>query len=134
MTPTSLRICVAGALLLPVALAAQTTSADGMTLDQFRAAARPRMMALDSNGDGRISEKEFEARPGAPKATGRRAKLAGRIFGRLDTNDDGALDSGEMDAMLAKRFERMDTDGNGTLSAAEREAARGRLEGMMDRG
>jgi hypothetical protein len=129
-------LAIAGALALPAVLSAQTASpppAGGMTLAQFQSAARQRMMALDVDGDGKISEKEFAARPGAAKATGRRAKMADRIFDRLDANKDGALDKGEIDAMLAKRFERMDTDKDGTLSAAERAAARDRLQGMMDR-
>jgi Ca2+-binding EF-hand superfamily protein len=90
------------------------------------------MMALDVDGDGKISKAEFAARPGAARATGRRAKMADRIFDMLDTNKDGALDKSEIDAMLAKRFERMDTDKDGTLSTAERAAARERLKGMMD--
>lgn len=125
-----------GALALPAALSAQTPgqpTAAGMTLGQFQSAGRQRLMALDGDGDGRISAKEYAARPNAAQATGRRAKMADRIFARLDTNKDGALDKGEIDAMLAKRFERMDTDKDGTLSAAERTAARDRLQGMMDR-
>lgn len=134
MSPLNVRFLVAGALLLPVALAAQTGApGSGVTLAQFQAAARQRLMMLDTDGDGRISEKEYDARPGAAKATGRRAKLAGRIFDRLDTSKDGALDKSEIDAMLATRFQRMDTNKDGLLSVAERDAARSRLEGMMDR-
>lgn len=134
MNPMNVRYLVAGALLAPVALAAQTTPpAAGMSLADFQSTARGRMMALDVDGDGKISAKEFAARPGAAKATGRRAKFADRIFDRLDTNKDGALDKGEIDAMLATRFQRMDTDKDGILSTAERDAARERLGGMMAR-
>ncbi|QJU58964.1 signal transduction protein [Sphingomonas sp. AP4-R1] len=134
MNPLNVRFLVAGLLLLPVALTAQTAPlAAGMSLADFQSAGRSRMMALDVDGDGKISAKEFAARPGAAKAKGRMAKFADRMFDRLDTNKDGALDKGEIDAMLATRFQRMDTDKDGILSAAEREAARERLSGMMAR-
>ncbi|MBV2149867.1 signal transduction protein [Sphingobium sp. AS12] len=95
----------------------------GMALADFQSAGRARLMQADTNGDGRIARAEWTARPrGATNAKGDPA----RMFDRLDTNKDGALDQGEIDALLAHRFARMDANRDGTLTAEERQAARGR--------
>lgn len=114
------------AALLPAAAMAQAGPADGMTLDQYMARALPRMMAADTDGDGRISKAEAEAmgRGGGE-----------RIFDRADANHDGILDKAEIQAALARRFQRMDANGDGVVTAEERAARRGRAGGPRgDRG
>lgn len=101
------------------ALAAQQPDpAGGVTLQQFVEKQEARIMAADSDGDGKVSQAEFEA---AMKSG--RGDPAAR-FARLDTNHDGMLDKGEIDAMLAMRFHRLDTNGDGILTTQERMAAR----------
>jgi hypothetical protein len=108
--------------------------AGGTTFDQWSVHARERLMALDTNHDGKISKDEFAARAAmmghhrkddatadanAPKSDG------ARMFTRLDTNHDGYLDAAEINAMLARRFARQDANHDGVLTPDERHAMRG---------
>jgi len=107
--------------------------ADGVSFDPWAARARERLMALDTDHDGKISKDEFAARgpmmgrregsaepsAGTPRADG------SRMFDRLDANHDGYLDTTEINAMLARRFARMDANHDGMLTADERHAMRG---------
>jgi Ca2+-binding EF-hand superfamily protein len=110
-------------------------AAAGMSFDQWSVHARERLMALDTDHDGKISKDEFAARgammghhrkggagedANAPKPDG------GRMFTRLDTNNDGYLDTTEINAMLASRFARQDANHDGVLTAEERHAMRER--------
>jgi Ca2+-binding EF-hand superfamily protein len=131
------RHIVAAALLgLAGAALAQTpppAPADGVSFDAWAARARERLMALDTDHDGKISKDEFAARgpmmgrregsaepsAGTPRADG------SRMFDRLDANHDGYLDTTEINAMLARRFARMDANHDGMLTADERHAMRG---------
>lgn len=118
---------------LSIALAtgaqAQTRSTGGdangdgrLSLAEFQAVQGQRMMRLDSDGDGRISAAEWSAMPRGAKA--KPAADPARAFGRLDRNNDGALDRGEVDSTLARRFARLDADKDGQLTAAERQASK----------
>lgn len=49
-----------------------------------------------------------------------------RLFQRIDTSRDGAIDKGELEAAMAKRFARLDANRDGSLDRAEVEAARER--------
>lgn len=139
------------ALLLPVAgpafaqvAAPPPAPADqasgGMTLGQFQAAQAQRMMAADTDGDGRISQAEWIAQSDARRASGGHAYGGGggggvggggggydpaRGFARIDTNGDGFIDRTELDAASAERFRRMDLNGDGILTPDERAAMRG---------
>jgi Ca2+-binding EF-hand superfamily protein len=134
-------LVTAAALGLAAAAIAQTASppassaaADGMSFEAWAAGARARLMALDTDHDGRISKDEMAAGGGM---MGRRAAAnpsAGgdaprrdpaRMFERMDTNNDGYLDAAEINAMLARRFARMDANHDGVLTADERGAMRG---------
>ena len=61
---------------------------------------------------------------GEGAAPDRTARLE-RQFQRFDTNHDGSLDAGEIDAMLATRFAHMDTNHDGIVTPEERQAAHG---------
>lgn len=128
------RLPLAAALLgLATAAVAQTPPApapsDGTSFETWAAKARERMMALDTDHDGRISKDEFAARAGmmggrrgggdAPKRDG------SRMFDRFDANHDGFLDATEINAVLARRFARMDANRDGMLTPDERHAMHG---------
>ena len=131
-------ILAAAAIGLAVAAGAQTPpapAADDAAFETWAAHARERLMALDTNHDGKISKDEFAARaamsghhqeggsdaarPDGPKHGG------ARMFDRADTNQDGVLDATEINAMLAHRFARMDANHDGVLTPDERHAMRG---------
>ncbi|WP_420136478.1 EF-hand domain-containing protein [Sphingomonas sp.] len=89
-----------------------------ITLQEFVERHARRLMAADSNGDGKITQAEFLA-----ASQGGRGDPAKR-FARMDLNGDGVLDRSEIEAMLTQRFKHMDTNGDGVLTADERAAAR----------
>ncbi|MBW8754965.1 MAG: signal transduction protein [Sphingomonadales bacterium] len=119
------------AFFLLAALASPALSADeaaagaGMSLADFQAASRTRMMQADADHDGRLSATELSAAAAMRSGGGG----GGRMFKMLDGNGDGFLDTSELDAMSARRFGRMDADGDGKVTAAEREASRGQRHG-----
>ncbi|MDI1251958.1 hypothetical protein [Thermomonas sp.] len=89
-----------------------------------------RMMALDTDKDGRISRAEAEAGKG---------KLAGR-FDQMDVNKDGYLDRADMQARMTQQraefFKGADANHDGALTRAEFDAfkpdGRGMRHGMDD--
>ena len=131
-----LGLATAAAAQTPPAPAA-TPAADGVSFETWAAKARERLMALDTDHDGRISKEEFAARAGmmgghrhgggnGDSADGQAPKYDGaRMFGRFDTNHDGYLDAAEINAILARRFARMDANHDGVLTEDERHAMRG---------
>lgn len=85
----------------------------GITRDAFVARQMGRIMAADTDGDGRVSKAELTA------------MMAGRgdpdrQFARMDSNGDGYLDKAEITAALTERFNRMDRNGDGVLTPDER--------------
>jgi hypothetical protein len=125
--PPFARIATLAVLLAPVGACAQSPANQqapgghgggaGMSFQQFEARRMGRLMAMDTDGDRRISRAEFLA--GQQSGKGDPAQR----FQRLDANGDGFVDRGEIDAMLKRRFDRMDADHNGTVTAVERAAA-----------
>jgi Ca2+-binding EF-hand superfamily protein len=113
-----------------------------MTRDEAMAQADARFDRMDANKDGKLTADEMRPRrpmgdasatPPAPPPTDGAAPPAGsagpggrgeRMFARLDTNGDGAIDREEFRAQAAQRFDRMDTNKDGKIDAAERQAAR----------
>jgi len=131
-----LGLATAAAAQTPPAPAAAPT-ADGISFDAWAAKARERLMALDTDHDGRISKDEFAARAGMMGGHHREGGNGGaadaqapkhdgsRMFDRFDTNHDGYLDATEINAILARRFARMDANHDGVLTEDERHAMRG---------
>jgi Ca2+-binding EF-hand superfamily protein len=67
------------------------------------------------------------ALPLTVNAASAQSLVMSRVFDRVDTNRDGAIDRGEFEAAMAKRFARLDTNGDGHLDRGEIEAARERV-------
>ena len=124
---------MAGTAFAQTPPAAPTTQAEGISFDAWAARARERLMALDTDHDGKISKQEFAARGpvmgrrdgAAEPNAGSAAPDGSRMFDRLDANHDGSLDATEINALLARRFARMDVNHDGMLTADERRAMRG---------
>ena len=125
------RTALAVAMLSPTAACAkpadqtsasthQTTTAGGVTLQTFVARHEKKLLADDTDGDGKVSRAEYMA--AAKSGRGDPA----RRFAKIDQNGDGMLDEAEIDAMLTRRFKRQDTNGDGMLSADERAGAHAR--------
>ncbi len=97
----------------------------GVTLEQFLKRQTDRMMAADTDGDGKVSraERAAMATTGAKKGSAKGGRDPSRAFDRMDLNHDGYLDKAEITAALTKRFHRMDRNGDGVLTAEERMAA-----------
>jgi Ca2+-binding EF-hand superfamily protein len=107
-------------------------AADGVSFDAWAVRARERLMARDTNHDGKISKDEMAAAGGmgrrpadAPAGGAEAPRGPSRMFERMDANQDGYLDTAEINAMLARRFARMDANHDGVLTADERGAMRG---------
>ena len=87
--------------------------AKALTQEQFIDRTRGRLLAADTDGDGRISEAEMA---GVAHGRGNPSKH----FRRLDENQDGYIDKAEMQAAMKRRFARMDRDGDGLIQPHER--------------
>ena len=126
------RIALAVAVLSPTAACAKpagqaapskretTAKAAGISLSAFVARHEKKLLATDTDGDGKVSRVEFLVAAKAGKAD------PAKRFAKFDADRDGVLDKFEIDAMLSRRFKRQDTNGDGLLDAAERTAAHAR--------
>jgi hypothetical protein len=91
----------------------------GMSLDQFLSRQTSRIMAADTDGDGKVSRAEMAA-------AAKNGRDPSRRFDAMDTNHDGMLDANEIRAALTRRFHRLDRNGDGMLTPDERMAGRTR--------
>jgi hypothetical protein len=89
----------------------------GMPLAQFLERQTGRIMAADTDGDGRVSRTEMTA-------AAKNGRDPSRRFDVMDGNHDGYLDKTEIQAALTKRFRRMDRNGDGVVTPDERMAGR----------
>lgn len=113
-----LALIISALSLIPAAsLAQEPKGARSVTLTDFQAKHRAKLMAVDQDRDGRLSAAEWATRPA-------KMKDPQRGFLRLDTNGDGYLDAAEIDARLGKRFAKLDANGDGSVSRDERMAQR----------
>jgi len=108
---------VLATLSLAFSVRAQPPVAGGMTLDQFLSRQTSRIMAADTDGDGKISRAEMAA-------MAKNGRDPSRCFDAMDSNHDGLLDVSEIRDALARRFRRLDRNGDGMLTPDERMAGR----------
>ncbi len=95
--------------------------AGGVTMDQFVARQTARIIAADTDGDGRVSRAEWTAM--TSMATSKGGHDRSRQFDAIDANHDGYLDKDEIRLALEKRFHKLDINGDGSLTPDERMAA-----------
>ncbi len=91
-------------------------NAGGWTLQQFQQRRERKVMAADTNRDGRVSRSEFVA-----TMTNGKGDPAKR-FAHLDRNSDGSVDRPEIDTAASERFHRLDINSDGRLTREERKA------------
>ncbi len=106
-----------------------------MTLADYQARSRERVMRADTDHDGRVSLAEWNAyqadRSGGADHGGGRWRGGGfggdpaGQFQMMDANHDGYVTPAEVDAMSAERFARMDANHDGVVTPDERRALRG---------
>lgn len=90
---------------------------DELNLEEFTQLRITQYTALDRNGDGRWTRREFVQR--APDMTrGRIDALRGK-FRRHDRNEDGLWDTGEAARAIKANFEWLDKNRDGSLKIAE---------------
>jgi|GEM_PF-1805794 len=123
------------ALAAPKGAAALDTNSDGkVTLAEFQAGRGDQMMDRhDANKDGKLSREEFSAMPrpkanGDAPAAGKGGKGPGRMWSRIDADNDGFMSRAEMNGFLANRFKRMDADNDGALTMAELKTGAGKAK------
>lgn len=126
------RIAMALAVLAPTTACAKSadqaepsnrasmTTTTSVPASTFISRHEKKLLASDTDGDGKVSRAEFMAAAKAGKHD------PAKRFAKLDANGDGMLDRTEIDAMLSQRFKRLDTNGDGRLSVDERGAAHAR--------
>jgi len=112
------------------------TNGDGkITQDEMQARAAARFGEVDNDRDGAISRDEMMAR-----AMARVETRVDRMMDRMDADDDGKVSQAEMQQIRGKRMGRMiewmDADGDGALSKDEfgqgHHGMKGKSRGRMD--
>ena len=107
---------------LPVAFAACAQPASppargGLSLDEFLSRQTDRIMAADTDGDGKVSRAEMAA-------MAKNGHDPSRRFDAMDANHDGLLDRSEIRVALTRRFHRLDRNGDGLITPDDRMAGR----------
>ncbi|KEP69804.1 histidine kinase [Thioclava dalianensis] len=109
------------------------TNGDGkISLAEIQAKRAAEAKSLDANGDGKISEQELMDFEMAKAKTRIEARVKARFAAR-DLNGDGELSAAELmvHPLPTRVFERMDRDGDGALSPEEIKAARKMMHERM---
>ena len=101
-------------LALAAAPALAQSASQGLTLSDYLVRQTERIMAADTDGDGRVSRAEISA------AAANRTRDVSRMFERMDANGDGYSDKQEIRDALTRRFQRMDRNGDGVVTPDER--------------
>ncbi len=103
-----------------------------VTLSEYQARFRDRIMQADTDHDNRVSLAEWSAYRAERVGQGGGGGRGGRDFGDpnrqfqvMDVNHDGYVTPAEIDAASAERFARMDANHDGVLTPDERRALRG---------
>ena len=96
---------------------APSATQGGMSLDQFLQRQTQRIMAADTDGDGKVSRAEMAA-------MAKNGRDPSRRFDAIDLNHDGHVDPGEIRTALTQRFHRLDRNGDGVVTPDERMAGR----------
>lgn len=111
--------------MAPLALAIYDTDGDGrITAEEIEARKAARFAAADADGNGGLSAEELVSLQEAIRLEIEEARAATRLA-RLDDNGDGLLQAEEIEARtprLAPIFDRLDTDGDGGITQEELDA------------
>jgi Ca2+-binding EF-hand superfamily protein len=99
------------------AFAALDTNGDGVvTQDEFISAAKAKFQALDTQGTGKVTVQQIAT---SATAQQRDLKFAEHEVKKLDTNGDGVVSQAEYLAASQARFAKLDKNGDGYITADE---------------
>jgi Ca2+-binding EF-hand superfamily protein len=94
-----------------------------VTIDEFNESAKARFKRMDMDGNGQVTDQEFEQ-----YVQSRRADHRQRYVSRIDRNGDGKVSKEEFIAhntqMAERKFSYMDKDSDGLVSSDEFDTAR----------
>lgn len=104
-------------------MARMDTNGDGkVSLQEMEAKKVAKSMRLDANGDGRLTKAEYSAammrrfEAKGMDAARAQAKI-NKLFAKTDLNGDGFLSPEEIKQATARRFAKMDANGSGYIPA-----------------
>lgn len=109
-------------------LLADLNNDDRVTLEEFQKHRRDAIMEADHDKDGKVSPAEWTKGQDRLRdymqredIDGWKAIGTGNLFATLDTDKDGFVEPGEVDAFTAPRFAAVDLDHNGSVTEREAE-------------